>query len=204
MEGISPEVAAEIRARVAELAALEYPKVWVGEVGMDAEELLRLQELNDEGPDWMRVEPEDVGAKPSTDWIAGPVALALIPDHFEEGALGDLQDEVGTIRAAEQGAVMVRRAYTIGYALGDEVDALSDDDRVSLRAAWFEHDGRPAAMFYAGSTYRMVPLEDLTAADVDEELLEVLAFYSGGETWGPYVVEDTPRSRALVEARQGN
>jgi hypothetical protein len=184
--------------------------VWVGKEGITTEELLHLQELNEEGPDWLRIEPgehveidqTDAGITMpdvSVDWIEGEEALALIPDHFVEGELGNLQEEVGVIRAAKAGAVMVQSAITIAYAVGEEVDALSEDDRLSIRAAWFEYDGGPAAMFYTGSTYRMVPLDELTGGDVDEHLLETLDFYASGDTFEPYVVEDTPRSRALVE-----
>jgi hypothetical protein len=137
------------------------------------------------------------------DWIEGEKAIALIPDHFVENALGNLHDEVGVVRAAKEGAVMVQSAFTIAYAVGEEVDALSEDDRLSIRAAWFEYDGGPAAMFYTGSTDRMVPLDELTGDDVDEHLLETLDFYASGDTFEPYVVEDTPRSRALVEWRWG-
>jgi hypothetical protein len=214
VEGIEPKVEAEIRRCVAEIAERPYPRVWVGKEGITAEELLHLQESNEEGSDWLRIEPgehveiDETGAgitmpDVSVDWIEGEKALALIPDHFVEGELGNLQDEVGVIRAAKAGAVMVQSAITIAYAVGEEVDALSEDDRLSLRAAWFEYDGEPAAMFYTGSTYRMVPLDKLAGDDVDEHLLEALDFYASGDTFEPYVVEDTPRSRALVERRLG-
>jgi hypothetical protein len=138
----------------------------------------------------------------SVDWIEGEKALSLIPDHFVENELGNLQAEVEVIRAAKAGAVMVQSAFTIAYAVGEEVDALSEDDRLSICAAWIEPDGGPAAMYYTGSTYRMVPLDELTGGDVDEHLLEDLDFYAC-DTFEPYVVEETPRSRALVELRLG-
>jgi hypothetical protein len=214
VEGVEPKVEAEIRRCVAEIAQRRYPRVWVGKEGITAGELLDLQELNEEGPEWLRIEPgefvelEDTGRgiqypDVSVDWIEGEKALALIPDHFVEGELGNLQDEVGVIRAAKAGAVMVQSAITIAYAVGAEVDALSEDDRLSVVRAWFEYDGQPAAMFYTGSTYRKVPLDELTGDDVDEHLLEDLDFYASGDTFEPYVVEDTPRSRALVERRLG-
>jgi hypothetical protein len=205
---VDQEVMAKIRQHVSVLSQRDYPKVWVGKAGISADELLRLQELNDEGPDWLRIEPgndPDVGdlvPDVSVDWIDGFTALALIPDHFDsEGELGNLQDEVGVIRAAKLGAVRVRTASTLGYATGDEVNQLSEDDRLFLCAAWFEYGGRPAAMFCTGFTYRTVPLEELTTAHVNEYLLETLEFYASGETWAPYVVEDTLHARALVEMR---
>jgi hypothetical protein len=212
VDDVDPKVMAQIREHVSVLAKLDYPKVWVGEVGITADELLALQEFNDEVPDWLRVEPgEFVGIEgtdagiqmpeASVDWIEGPTALQFIPDHFAEGELGNLQDEVGVIRAAKLNAVMVLRAFTISFAVGDEVDELSVDDRISIRTAWFEHDGQPAAMFYTGSTYLMVPLDELTTTDVDDDLLEELELYASGEPWGPYVVEDTLRARALVASR---
>ena len=99
---------------------------------------------------------------------------------------------------------MVRTAFTVAYAVGDELDALSTDDRLSLLAAWFKPNGEPAAMFFTGSTYRMIFLDKLTHDDVDDELLEQLGFYASGETWEPYLVDDTSRARALVEARLRN
>jgi hypothetical protein len=213
VEGVEPKVEAEIRRCVAEIAEKRYPRVWVGKAGITTEELLHLQEINEEGPDWLRIEPGEpfefdgmvVGSlvpDVSVDWIEGEKALKLIRDHFEEGELGDLQGEVEVIRAAKAGAVMVHSAFTIAYAVCKEVDALSEDDRLSICAAWLDYDGRPAAMFYTGSTYRMVPLDELTGDDVDEHLLETLDFYAG-DTFEPYVVEETPRSRALVELRLG-
>ena len=213
VEGVEPKVEAEIRRCVAEIAEKRYPRVWVGKPGITPEELLHIQEINEESPDWLRIEPGEpfefdgmvVGSlvpDVSVDWIEGEKALRLIPDHFVEGELGNLQAEVEVIRAAKEGAVMVHSAFTIAYAVGEEVDALSEDDRLSICAAWLDYDGRPAAMFYTGSTYRMVPLDELTGDDVDEHLLETLDFYAG-DTFEPYVVEETPRSRALVELRLG-
>jgi hypothetical protein len=213
VEGVEPKVEAEIRRCVAEIAEKRYPRVWVGKAGITTEELLHLQEINEEVPDWLRIEPREhfefdgmvVGSlmpDVSVDWIEGEKALALIPDHFVENELGDLQAEVEVIRAAKAGAVMVHSAFTIAYAVGEEVDALSEDDRFSIRAEWPEYDGGSALMFYTGSTYRMVPLDELTGDDVDEHLLETLDFYAC-DTFEPYVVEVTPRSRALVERRLG-
>ena len=213
MEGVEPKVEAEIRRCVAEIAEKRYPRVWVGKAGITTEELLHLQQINEEVPDWLRIEPGEsfefdgmvVGSlvpDVSVDWIEGEKALKLIPDHFVEGELGTLQTEVEVIRAAKAGAVMVHSACRIAYAVGDEVDALSEDDRLDICAAWIEPDGGPAAMYYTGPTYRMVPLDELTGGDVGEDLLEDLDFYAC-DTFEPYVVEDTPYSRALVELRLG-
>lgn len=213
MEGVEPKVEAEIRRCVADIAERRYPRVWVGKAGITTEELLHLQQINEEVPEWLRIEPGghfefdgmEVGSlvpDVSVDWIEGEKALSLIPDHFVDNDLGNLHAEVEVIRAAKAGAVMVRTGFTIAYAVGEEVDALSEDDRLSLRSAWVDDDGRPAAMYYTGPTYRMVPLDELTGDDVDEHLLEDLDFYAG-DTFEPYVVEETLRSRALVERRLG-
>ena len=138
----------------------------------------------------------------SVDWIEGEKALKLVSNHFVDSDLGNLWAEVAVIRAAKAGAVMVQTGFTIAYAVGEEVDALSEDDRFSIRAAWPEYDGGPAVMYYTGSTYRMVPLDELTGGDVDEHLLEDLDFHAC-DTFEPYVVEETSRSRALVELRLG-
>ena len=54
VEGVEPKVEAEIRRCVAEIAEKRYPRVWVGEAGITTEELLHLQEINEEVPDWLR------------------------------------------------------------------------------------------------------------------------------------------------------
>ena len=90
MEGVEPKVEAEIRRCVAEIAEKRYPRVWVGKAGITTEELLHLQEINEEVPDWLRIEPGEsfefdgmvVGSlvpDVSVDWIEGEKALKLIP-----------------------------------------------------------------------------------------------------------------------------
>jgi hypothetical protein len=206
MDEVDPKVMADIREHVSLLAERDFPRVWVGRPGITPEELLTIQEMNDEGPEWMRIEPGrdpvvgDLVPDVSTDWIEGPTALALIPDHFVEGELGNLQDEIGVIRAAKQGAVWVDIACRVKFATGGELDRLSEDDRISITGASFGEVGTAATIF-DGHTVRTIPLDELRGVDVDEGLLEKLEFYASGETWGPYVVEDTPQARVLVEMR---
>jgi hypothetical protein len=61
MDEVDPKAISDIRDHVATLAERDYPKVWVGKVGLTADELLALQEANDPNPDWLRVEPEELG-----------------------------------------------------------------------------------------------------------------------------------------------
>jgi hypothetical protein len=180
VEGVEPKVEAEIRRCVADIAVRRYPQVEVGSW------------VPDVSGDWI-----------SVGWIEGEKALSLIPDLLEEGELGSLRAEVETIRAAKAGAVMVHSASSIAYAVGDERYALSESDLLTTCATWIEPDGRPAVMFWTGSRYRMVPLDELTGGDVDEYLLEDLEFYASGDGFEPYVVEDTPRSRVLVDLSLG-
>jgi hypothetical protein len=205
------EIMGTIRAHVATLAEMDYPKVWVGEAGMTVDELLAMQEMNDELPEELRVEPgefvelEDTGhgiqmPGTSVDWIEGDRALALIPDLFEESQLGELQEEVEVIRAAKRGAVRVRTACNVAYAVGEELEALSETDRVFVVATSLEPDAPPAAMYVTGFAYRVIPLEELTNADVDDDLLENLAFHAT-DSMGPYVIEESARARAAVEER---
>jgi hypothetical protein len=206
MDEVDPKVMAATREHVSVLAERDFPKVWVGRPGITPEELLAIQEMNDEGPEWMRIEPghdPDVGdliPDVSTDWIEGSTALALIPDLFVEGELANLQDKIGVIRAATHGAVMVDIACRVNFATGGELDRLSEDDRISISGASFGEGKTPATIF-DGHTVRTVPRDELTVVDVDEGLLEKLEFYASGESWAPFVVEDTPQARILVEMR---
>ena len=67
MEGVEPKVEAEIRRCVADIAERRYPRVWVGKAGITTEELLHLQQINEEVPDWLRIEPGGTPSR-STEW----------------------------------------------------------------------------------------------------------------------------------------
>lgn len=53
---INPEYWTQLKSLVEDLRSLEYPSVWVGKVGMTAEQLLRIQEMNEELAESMRLE----------------------------------------------------------------------------------------------------------------------------------------------------
>jgi hypothetical protein len=57
---IEQDAMRRIEEAVRELSSMEYPRVWIGEPGMTADELLSLQMLNDEGPEWLRIEPGEL------------------------------------------------------------------------------------------------------------------------------------------------
>ena len=46
---LEPEAARRIENAVRELARIGYPRVWIGEKGITADELLHIQMLNDDG-----------------------------------------------------------------------------------------------------------------------------------------------------------
>jgi hypothetical protein len=102
---LSEERMNAIRSYVAELAAMEYPKVWVGREGITVEELLFLQETNDKVPDWLRVEPgefvglEDTGVgveipSVSVDWLDGLYVLENLRDELPDEVYAGLYEEV--------------------------------------------------------------------------------------------------------------
>jgi hypothetical protein len=108
------------RERCWELASLEYPRVWIGQEGMTADELLNLQMDNEELPEWMRVDPGelvqvegDEGGgglqvpEVSHRWLDGlwvyENMLHALPGH----ELAELEMEVLHIFAAKQDKVPV-------------------------------------------------------------------------------------------------
>jgi len=212
-EKIDPEAAARITGYVEELAALDYPKVWVGEYGITAAELLTLQDLNEGLPEYMRVEPveafevEESGAgltMPgiSADWIDGRWALFNLPFSLMAGGVvfAELEEHVMTLSAAKDGQVRVCRSCRLAFEPMGEISPI-DRGIVSRVARAVTEDGY--VLVPGVPEYAYVPIEDLVPEDVDEELLEDLGFWASGEqVVAPgYVIEDTPWARAAVEAR---
>ena len=198
MDEMSPEVAARIRGHVEALAALDYPRVWVGEPGISVEEALAIQEINDELPEYLRVEPGDeveiegsgeMGVQVpgmSVDWIDGLWALTYIPDLLlDEGVFADLEEHVMEVWAAKEGMVRVFRCWTLMF---EPMGALGPEDIYVAKAV--TEDG--SVMVPGVPEYDLVPVEALAPEDVDEELLEVQPYY---------VIGDTPRARTAVETR---
>ena len=208
MDRMDPEVAAKIHVHVAVLAAMDYPKVWVGEYGMTADELLALQELNEELPEYMRVEPGEaveIGKSGSgvtmpgvsVDWIDGLWALCNLPDLLmAEGVFAELESHVMEVWAAKNGMVRVVRSWSLAF---DPIDEISSLDVMVAKA--ITEDGY--VMVPGVPEYDLVPIESLAPEDVDDDLLERLEFWASGEqvVFPGYVVGDTPRARAAIEAR---
>src|SRR5215211_1036890 len=117
---IEPEAARRIENAVRKLASLEYPRVWIGDEGMTADELVDLQMDNEELPEWMRVEPGelvqvegDEGGgglrvpEVSHRWLDGLWVYENMPDALPGHALAELEMEVLHVFAAKQDKVPV-------------------------------------------------------------------------------------------------
>jgi len=208
---IEPEARQRIEYAVRKLAGMDYPRVWIGEEGMTADELLDLQMLNDEGPEWMRVDPgelvqvegdeeeEERGGlrmpEVSHHWLDGLWVYENMPRALPGHVLAELEAEVLHVFAAKQGMVLVQ-------TLLKEREDISQRHREPL-------DGLAVARHFdpdsdaPGYTLlvRLVPLDGLTPDDVNEELIDALEFYSDGASGIPYVIEDTDQARRALEER---
>jgi hypothetical protein len=210
MGEIDRETLEHITEAVRELAEMDYPKVWVGKPGMTADELLSLQMINDESPEWMRVEPgEFVGIEgdnsgtgiavpePSDQWLDGlAIYKTGLHRYLDPYVNAELSDAVRIIYAAKRGEVPVEESWGLEFI---EVDELDEDDIAVAKA--FTPDGR--VLVPTVPKYRYVRVEDLAPEDVDEDLLESLEFFvgEGPEVMGPYIIEDTPAAREALERR---
>ena len=182
---IPPEVMTEVKRLVSELASLDYPRVWVGEAGMTPEEVLRLQERNDQGPDWLRVEPGEFVAtegsesragiqmpKASYQYLDGLWVLENMAGEVEEQMYAELSREVLYIQAAKKGMVPVVRGSVERYQAGHAPDIV------------------------------LVALDELAPEDAGD-VLEALKFCAH-DTMGPYIMKDSEAAREAVERRLEN
>jgi hypothetical protein len=167
----------KIRGCVAELAAMDYPKVWVGKPGITVEELLRIQNWNAEGPEWMRIEPGndpdlgDLVPDVSVDWLDGLWVMENMRDELPEPLEAELYREVLYTYAAKRGEVPLIR-----------------DSRERYEASLPPEIWR-------------VPVDALTSDDLRFVRMEEIEFYASGETMGPYVIPDSEQARTAVEDR---
>jgi len=210
MGEIERETLERIKDAVSEIAEMDYPKVWVGKLGMTADELLDLQMSNDESPEWMRVEPgefvgilgDNSGAgiaipEPSDQWLDGlSIYETGLYRHIDPYVNAELSAAVRVILAAKRGEVPIEESWGLEFM---ELGELDEDDIAVAKA--FTPDGK--VLVPAVPKYRYVRVEDLTPDDVDDDLLDYLELYAsdGPYAMGEFVIEDTPVIREALERR---
>ncbi len=211
MGSVGPRTMEIIENAVQELAAMDYPRVWIGGEGITADELLWQQENEEKLPEWMQVEPgEFVGVEGTGgglrmpevgfNWLDGLWVIRNTPDLLPVDVvpgLGDLQQEVTCIEAAKRGGVVINTESIVRSVPEDD---LTTADREFITSASFAPGGEAVAGVFEGYETRFVPLEDLTPEDVDEDLLETLQFHVT-DSMGPYVIEDSDRARLALRKR---
>ncbi len=97
---------------------------------------------------------------------------------------------------------MVEYLSNIRFATGDELDELTEEDRLFARFR-FTSTGEAVAVVFLGRRCRPVPLDELTEEDVDENLIDGLEILVG-EGPGSYVIPDTEEARRALEQRLRN
>ncbi len=173
-EGPAPEIVAQMESLVEELAGLDYPDVWVGEEGMTAVDLLRLQEENEMSPEWMRLEPGEVVQVEGTEGgieipkVGGTRLYSLdvimhLEDEMESDSLAELCKEVFRIALAKEGKVLLKL-----------------------------EDMQQPYPVYRTTTVDKIPTE------LAEEFLGELHFYAYGAMGFPYVIPETERVKAFL------
>jgi len=221
-----PEMMARIKSAMEELAARDYPRVWIGEPGMTPEQYLALEEANDSGPEWLRIEPGEFVAiedrsgevrggisvpKISHRYLDGLYVVRHMPDALHPDVYAELHAEVMHIYAAKHGQVWVTVSENLEWKPKHEI---TPEDRLSLvgipgvpqrERQDLPLEKMPDVVGVAGDfRTRRVPVDALTPADVDEHTLEELEFYvSDPEPMGPYVIEETERAEEALNRRLG-
>jgi|SRR5215217_2140649 len=226
-----PGTLGEIRKAVEELAALDYPRVWIGEEGMTPDEYLSMEEWNkedrreawegataqdrrevfDEMPEDLRERvPEELFEEPPAKWDE-------LPEWLREQMRGPLEVEPGEFVGIEggEGGIQIPKIgheYLDGlWVILNMPDVLSDQARVELEreVSHIRAAKQGAVLTIRDSPERMapdvwpVPVERLTDDDLSHVRLDEMRFYAE-DTMGPYVVEDSERTRAALEQRLGS
>jgi hypothetical protein len=219
-EGIGPEIVNQLRAFVQEIANREYPLVWVGKAGMSPEELQEFRKMNEELPEDIQAEPgeylsvEDSGEGFQIPEVGGPRLNGLdvvmnLSGEMQEEAEAELRCAVMHIYAAKQGKVLIQVADEIEWV---PKSRLSHEDMAwlvgvpgfgmgqDLRAhqAGVIEDLPPMAGVWIGTRTKAVPINELTAEQVDQDLIKDLERHAAGETVGPFVIPETPRVKAFL------
>lgn len=183
--GVDPETMRRIQDAVGELAAKEYPHVWIGEEGMTPEDYLTMERFNAGLPEEMRVHPGYYGAR-SVKWLSSitlqeapsdnhfqareyklfpPNMTAETVDYSEGLMLGELQTNAvicgpGENETLEAGPVPVR-----GYAIAgggrrvERVDVSPDKGRTWVQAELTAGADEPWAWTLWRATVELPPGE---------------------------------------------
>jgi hypothetical protein len=230
VNGIDPQVMAQIKRHVRELAARDYPKAWVGQVGMTADQLLREQEINLEMRKlgWEQLSPEErakLWAEIPEDYREGmevpPAAWEKLPEPVREGLRAPLEVEPGEFVGVEGGDGMgiqmpgpsvdwidgLWAIETLRDELPEGVEAELHCQVLHVYAAKrgevvLKYDCRE---FYEADIPPIlwrVRVEDFTADNLLCLDMEELDLYAREvEPMGPFVIPDTLRARAAIEER---
>ncbi len=205
---IEPDAMRRIQKAVWELADMEYPRVWISVPGMTADELLSLQMENDEGPEWLRVEPGEwvraEGAEEGSGlrvpevshrWLDGLWVYENMPHALSGYALAELEFEVLHVFAAKQDKVpvqtLLKQVECIWRRHREPLDGL-----VVLRH--FDPDSDTPG--YTTLT-RLVPVDRLAPDDVSQELIDALEIYADRASGNVYVIDDSEQARNALEKR---
>jgi hypothetical protein len=205
---LEPEAARRIENAVRELASMEYPCVWIGEEGMTAADLLHIQMLNEEMPEWMRVEPGELVQMEGDEeghgiqvpevshrWLDGLWVYENMPHALPGHELAELELKVLHVYAAKQNKVLVQ-------TLLKEGEDISHRHREPLDGLVVVRHFDPDSIT-PGYTLliRLVPLDELTPDDANEDMIDKLRFYAEGGDGIEYVIEDTEQAHRALEER---
>ena len=213
-ERIGPEILAQMRALIQEIANREYPLVWVGRAGMTPEELVEFRKINEELPEYIRAEPGEVLSVEGSEGgfqipeVGGPRLSGLdvvmnLSSEMQEEEEAKLRYEVMHIYAAKQGKVLVQVADEIEWMSKDRI---TDEDKawlVGVPGFGMDQDRRthqpaiiedlpPIVGVCVGTRTKAVPIDEMTAEQVDEDLFKDLEHHASGKTMGPFVIPETP------------
>lgn len=169
------EMPHEVRAEVGDKLPAEPPERWE-DVPVPVREALR-GGLELEPGEVVEVEgAEGVSIKVpgiSYSWLDGAWVLENAPYELSERDNIDLEREILYIHAAREGKVPIIHDSWVRVAAGLGLDIC------------------------------LVPVDDLTPEQADDELLDMLEFYTY-EGMGPYVIPDSEWARRAIEERLGS
>jgi len=219
-ERIGPEIVDQLRVFVREIANREYPLVWVGKAGMTPEELLEFRKMNEELPEYIQAEPgeylnvEDSGEGFQIPEVGGPRLNGLdvimnLSGEMQEEAEAELRYAVMHIYAAKQGKVLIQVADEIEWVSKERlshedtawlvgVPGFSMDQNPRVRHAGVLEDLPPVVGVWIGTRTKAVPIDELTAEQVDQDLFNDLERHASRETVSTFVIPETPRVKAYL------
>jgi hypothetical protein len=132
-----------------------------------------------------------------------------LSSEMQEEEEAKLRYAVMHIYAAKQGKVLVQVA--------DEIEWMSKDRITDEDTAWLVgvpgfgmgqdrrthqpaiiKDLPPIVGIWVGTRTKAVPIDELTAEQVDEDLFKDLERHTSGKTMGPFVIPETPGVKAYL------